>query len=109
MIDLKDLRENPDRYRNAVRDKCMDVDVDRLLALDEARRAILTRQETARSEQNKISKEIGPTIGQLKGKLKGAAAGALVQESPCDDLRALRPGDQGKPVDPPPAPREQTL
>ena len=43
MIDLKDLRENPDRYRNAVRDKCMDVDVDRLLALDEARRAILTR------------------------------------------------------------------
>ena len=73
MIDLKDLRENPDRYRNAVRDKCMDVDVDRLLALDEARRAILTRQETARSEQNKISKEIGPTIGQLKGKLKGAA------------------------------------
>jgi seryl-tRNA synthetase len=73
MIDLKDLRENPDKYRNGVRDKCMPVDIDRLLALDEARRAILTRLETARSEQNKISKEIGPKIGQLKGKLKGAA------------------------------------
>ena len=73
MIDLKDLRENPDKYRDGVRDKCMSVDVDRLLALDEARRAILTRLETARSEQNKISKEIGPKIGQLKGKLKGAA------------------------------------
>jgi len=39
----------------------------------------------------------------------GRAAGAMVQESPRDDLRALRPGDQGKPVDPPPASREQTL
>jgi seryl-tRNA synthetase len=73
MIDLKDLRENPDKYRNGVRDKCMQVDVDRLLALDEGRRAILTRLETARSEQNRISKEIGPKIGQLKGKLKSAA------------------------------------
>ena len=73
MIDLKDLRENPDKYRNGVRDKCMQVDIDRLLALDEARRAILTRMENARSEQNKISKEIGPKIGQLKSKLKGAA------------------------------------
>jgi seryl-tRNA synthetase len=73
MIDLKDLRENPDKYRNGTRDKCMDVDIDRLLALDEGRRAIVTRLETARSEQNRISKEIGPKIGQLKGKLKAAA------------------------------------
>ena len=73
MIDLKDLRENPDKYRNGVRDKCMSVDIDRLLALDEARRAILSRQESAKAEQNRISKEIGPKIGQLKGKLKGAA------------------------------------
>ena len=41
MIDLKDLRENPDKYRNGVRDKCMQVDVDRLLALDEAAERIL--------------------------------------------------------------------
>jgi seryl-tRNA synthetase len=73
MIDLKDLRENPNRYRDAVEAKCMEVDIDRLLALDEARRAILTRQETARAEQNRLSKEIGPQIGRLKGQLKGAA------------------------------------
>ncbi len=74
MIDLKELRENPDRFRNGVRDKCMSVDVDRLLALDEARRSIITRQETARAEQNRLSKETGPMIGQLKGKLKSANA-----------------------------------
>jgi seryl-tRNA synthetase len=79
MIDLKDLRENPDRYRQGVRDKCMEVDVDRLLALDEARRAIMTRMETARSEQNRISKEIGPKMGQLKGRIKGASGDEKVQ------------------------------
>ena len=73
MIDLKELRENPDRFRNGVRDKCMDVDIDRLLALDEARRAVLMRQENARAEQNRIGKESGARMGQLKGKLKSAS------------------------------------
>ena len=73
MIDLKELRENPDRFRNGVRDKCMDVDIDRLIALDEARRAVLMRQENARAEQNRIGKESGARMGQLKGKLKNAS------------------------------------
>ena len=73
MIDLKELRENPDRFRNGVRDKCMDVDIDRLLALDEARRAVLMRQENARAEQNRIGKESGARMGQIKGKLKNAS------------------------------------
>ncbi len=73
MIDLKELRENPDRFRNGVRDKCMDVDIDRLIALDEARRAVLMRQENARAEQNRIGKESGARMGQLKGKLKSAS------------------------------------
>ncbi len=72
MIDLKELREYPDRFRQGVADKGMSVDIDRLLALDEARRSILTRQESARAEQNRISKEAGPKLGQLKGKSKGA-------------------------------------
>ncbi len=50
MIDLKELREYPDRFRQGVADKGMSVDIDRLLALDEARRSILTRQESARAE-----------------------------------------------------------
>ena len=39
----------------------------------------------------------------------GGAAGAMVPESPRDDLRALRPGDQGQPVDAASTPAEQTL
>ncbi|MFO0829195.1 MAG: serine--tRNA ligase [Phycisphaerales bacterium] len=76
MIDLKQLRENPDRFRNGCRDKCMPIDVDRFLALDERRRAITTRMEESRAEQNRLGKEIGPQLGKLKGQLKSASGDA---------------------------------
>lgn len=76
MIDLKHLRENPDRFRTGCRDKGMAVDIDRLLALDERRRGILTRLEEARAEQNRLGKQVGPQLGALKGRLKSADAAA---------------------------------
>lgn len=72
MIDLKDLRDNPARYRDGTAAKQMTVDFDRLLALDADRRAALAEQEALRAEQNKLAKETGPKIGQLMGRLKKA-------------------------------------
>jgi seryl-tRNA synthetase len=74
MIDLKQLRENPDRFRQGCRDKAMDVDVDRLLALDETRRSLQVKVDDARAEQNRLGKEAGPQLGKLKGQLKTADA-----------------------------------
>lgn len=73
MIDLKDLRENPDKYRRGARDKGIDVDIDRILELDEQYRRRLTDLENSRAEQNKISKEIGPQIGKIKSAMKNAS------------------------------------
>ncbi|MEM7228453.1 MAG: hypothetical protein AAF432_06525, partial [Planctomycetota bacterium] len=75
MIDLKTLRENPDLFLHGARDKRVDVDIHRLLRLDEQRRTLLADQESARSQQKKLSKEIGPKIGALKGRLKQAEGG----------------------------------
>jgi len=72
MIDPKAFREDPEKFRRGASDKCAVVDFDRLIALDERRRALLTEMETRRAEQNRISKEVGPTMGQLKSKLKSA-------------------------------------
>jgi seryl-tRNA synthetase len=72
MIDLKQLREDPDRFRLACADKGVDVDFDRLLALDEERRGVMTRLEEARAEQKRLGKETGPQMGRLKGRLKSA-------------------------------------
>ena len=72
MIDLKDLRENPDRYREGVAAKNAHVDIDHVLALDTERRRLQTEQEEARAEQKRLGKETGPQIGKLKGSLKSA-------------------------------------
>jgi seryl-tRNA synthetase len=74
MIDLKDLRENPGKYRDGCAKKGMAVDIDRLLDLDARRRSLLTEMEGLRAQQRSIEKEIGPAIGKLKGQM-GKAQG----------------------------------
>ncbi len=60
MLDLKFVRENPDRVREAVRLKGEgDVDVDAILALDERWRRNLQELEALRAERNRVSQEIG--------------------------------------------------
>lgn len=72
MIDLKQLRDNPDRFKLGAARKKIGVDIDRLLSLDQARRAIQTAAEQARAEQKRIEKEMGPQMGKLSGQLKAA-------------------------------------
>ncbi len=66
MIDLKDLRQNPDRYREAAKHKRIDADVDRLLELDTQHRQLLTDCQQITAEKNQIGKRIGQLAGQLK-------------------------------------------
>ena len=74
MIDLRDLRENPAKYRDGCAKKGMTVDIDRLLELDAKKRTLLTEQESTRAAQRGIEKESGPAIGKLKGQI-GKASG----------------------------------
>ncbi|MEX0654749.1 MAG: serine--tRNA ligase [Phycisphaeraceae bacterium] len=66
MIDLKDLRTNPDKYRQGAKHKHADVDIDALLALDAELRNAMTRQQELTAEKNQIGKQIGQLAGQLK-------------------------------------------
>ena len=59
MIDLKDLRENPDKYRRGAQLKNARVDFDEILRQDEAQRTIQREFEHLRSEQNEASTKIG--------------------------------------------------
>jgi seryl-tRNA synthetase len=72
MIDLKQLRADPQRFIDGARDKGIDIDIPRLVQLDEQLRELKTQMEERRAEQNRISKEVGPQIGKLKGQLKSA-------------------------------------
>lgn len=89
MIDLKALRENPQRFRDGCAKKRITADIDRLLSLDEQRRTLLSRMESLRAEQNRLAKESGPQIGKLKGALKKATPDeAAAMQREMDELTA---------------------
>jgi seryl-tRNA synthetase len=62
MVDLKELRENPAKFRDGAAKKNMPVDIEAVLAADAARVTALQAFEAARARQNEASK----SIGQLK-------------------------------------------
>jgi seryl-tRNA synthetase len=70
MIDLKDLRENPEKYRQGAKQKNIAVDIDAILSLDEQRLRAQQEFERARAEQNEASK----VIGKLKDPIEKKSA-----------------------------------
>ena len=71
MIDIKFLRENPDVVRASQKGRGEDVAiVDKVLAIDDIRRAALAQFETLRAEQNILSKSIGAAKGDEKAATK---------------------------------------
>ena len=58
MLDIKFIRENKDIVKAGAEKKHIKVDIDRLLDLDEKRLEVLSKVESHRSEQNKMSKLI---------------------------------------------------
>lgn len=75
MLDRKIIRDEPDRLREAIRNRGSDFDVDELIRLDERRRELL-EVEQLKAERNKLSKEIGEAIkaGGDSEALKGEVA-----------------------------------
>jgi seryl-tRNA synthetase len=58
MLDIKYIRENVETVKKAARDKGFDVDVDRLVELDERRRELMTETEQIRARRNEVASQI---------------------------------------------------
>jgi seryl-tRNA synthetase len=58
MLDIKFIRENAELVKMAAKKKKINVDVDRLLLVDDKRREIMTVLETRKAEQNRFSLDI---------------------------------------------------
>jgi seryl-tRNA synthetase len=63
MLDIRTIRDNPDLVKAAVANRKLSVDIDRLLAVDEARRKLQTELDQLKSEQNQASKAIAQAAG----------------------------------------------
>ena len=88
MLDIKLIRENPDKIKAGLKAKEVDCDelIDRILELDEQRRTLLQQTEALKAEQNKVSKQIPALkkagedttaifkeMGEIKGKISAPA------------------------------------
>ena len=69
MLDVRAIREDPDRFRKGLARRHLADAVDTILELDERRRALTVRVEELRAEQNRTSKAIGGAQGEEKQRL----------------------------------------
>jgi seryl-tRNA synthetase len=74
MLDLKLIRSDPERVKQALARRGAADDVDELLALDARRRELLPQIETAQAERKTLSKQVG------EAKQRGDEAEGLVAE-----------------------------
>lgn len=59
MLDMKFVRDNPEKVMEAVRKRNGELNLDEFLALDKERREITQQVEALKNERNTASKEIG--------------------------------------------------
>ncbi len=70
MLDIKFIRENPDKVKEAVASRGYKVDVDKLLQLDKERRDLMKKVEEIKSQKKKLGKDDRDKASKLKGEEK---------------------------------------
>ena len=69
MLDIKFVRENPEKVKENIKKKFQDQKlplVDEVISLDEQNRAAITEASDLRAQRNALSKQIGVLMGQSK-------------------------------------------
>ena len=71
MVDIKYIRENPEKVKEACRNKQVVCDVDRILQLDQNIRDILPEKENLRAAQKRLGRDDIEKATRLKQEIKG--------------------------------------
>ena len=74
MLDRREIRENPDAVKDAVRKKGIDLDVDELLDLDRATRKLQHELDQAQARRKSSSKEFAKADDARRAELRAEHA-----------------------------------
>ena len=96
MLDIKRIKENPEGVKAALHAKEVDCDaaIDRILVLDEERRALIASTESRKAQQNKVSKEIpalkkaGKDVAPIFAEMAALKAGMAEDAAKLDEVLA---------------------
>ncbi len=92
MIDIKQIRESPERFIKAAKDKSIEVDIDRLLAVDTVLLAAKQRLQDIATEKNRIGKLIPKSTGQEKQEALAQLAKLKAEEPQSEEkVKQLQP------------------
>ncbi len=58
MLDIKTIKQDPEKFKEAMKKRNKDVNVDEIISLDDKRRTLLFETEKCKAEQNTVSKKI---------------------------------------------------
>ena len=58
MLDIKLIRENPDKIKKSIKDRNLKIDIDQFIAIDAERRSLLTKADKLKNLRNTESSEI---------------------------------------------------
>jgi seryl-tRNA synthetase len=92
MIDIKEIRENPQRFKQAAKNKNIEVDIDRLMAIDAELLSAKQRLQEIATEKNRIGKSIPKLTGDEKQNALGQLAKFKADESQFEEkVKQLQP------------------
>jgi seryl-tRNA synthetase len=111
MIDIKQIRENPDTFKTACKAKKFDVDIDKLLAVDGELRTIKQQLQDISTDKNRIGKSIPKLPPDEKESALSQLSELKQRESEyAEDLKILQPQfDELMPQVPQPADEDVPL
>ena len=69
MHNIKDIRQNPDQFKKDLNNRFVDIDLKKILLLDENNRKLIQKTETLEKEKKDISKTKDPTLFEKSKKI----------------------------------------
>jgi seryl-tRNA synthetase len=92
MIDIKEIRENPQRFKQAAKNKNIEVDIDRLMAIYAELLSAKQRLQELATEKNRIGKSIPKLAGDEKQNALAQLAKFKADESQFEEkVKQLQP------------------
>ena len=96
MLDIKIVRQDPERVKQAVKNRCgnLDKEIDQLLEIDAKRREIIASVEVLKAEQNSVSKQIpqfkkeGKDVAPIFAKMKEISDKIKTDDAELSELEA---------------------
>ena len=95
MHNIKDLRQNPDQFKKDLINRFVDVDLKKVLALDENNRKLIQKKESLEKEKKDISKTKDPSLFEKSKKISEQISKYTKEQSinkkQLDDILSLIP------------------